>query len=475
VTLVLLALLACGPGAPPDPRPAIVRDLGAAPPPASVPAPSAVEERVLLGQIAAACAGLRARVVAEGLDEDWRMLLLAAARVPAQARTTGGCLTEALGSALATWGEGKPRWRGPRAEWKAALGDGDALAILGERGDDAARLRIALAKGDGDAARFAAEGALVEEPRDVLACRIVGLAALAEGDLAWAIETSACGGLGPRAPELLRIRAEALDRAGEFEAAAAAYAAAGLDVHRAAILYQESPTPERLAEAAHLLAPDATGRPPPAALHGLWMALLHGGEPSTAGLDASVPAGLARAMASAGGADVTALAALPGAQAAVVRARVAAAQGDRLGVEDALADALTAEPAGEPVHRARVAIRLLVGGDVGGALADWAAQDPDHVAAVGTRGSRDMPWAALVPETWGELAARRPDPRMRSDAPSGADAIGSQIRTARAISEAGARSDAFSAVLRVHPGLDGLVLERYQSAPSVASVSDRDP
>jgi len=473
VIRVLLALLACAPRHAPDPRPTIIRELGLTA--GAAPASALLEERLLLGQIAAACSGLRARVVAGGTEEDWRLLLLAAARVPAEARGTAACLTDDQGDRLAAWGEGKAGWRGPRAEWKSARGDSDALSALGERGDDAARFRIALAKGDGDAARFAAEGALVEEPRDVLACRIVGLAALAEGDVAWAIETASCAGLGARAPELVRLRAEALDRAGESDAALEAYGAAGLDVHRAAILYQDRPTPARLAEAARLLLPSAAGRPPPAALHALWMALLHGGDASLAGLDESVPAVLARAMASPARADAGALAALPGVQAAVVRARVAAAQGDRDGAEAALADALGAEPAAEPVHRARVAIRLLLAGDVPGALADWSAQDPDHVLAVGTRGSRDLPWAVLVPETWADLAARHPDPRMRSDAPSGADAIGSQIRTARALFEGGARLDAISAVLRQHPGLDGLVVERYQASPSVAPVSDRDP
>ncbi|MDP2304571.1 MAG: hypothetical protein Q8P18_00920 [Pseudomonadota bacterium] len=470
----LLALVACEAGPAIDPRPGLVARLAAA---AVGPTPpsATIEEQVLLGHLAAACAGAKLRAAKIGEDEDWRSLLLVTARSHPMA-----CATEDEADALAAWAAPNEAWRGVRAEWIGARGDQErALAALGPVGNDASRLRLALGRGDGDAARFAAEGALVDDPRDVLACRIVGLAALAEGDAAWTIETAACGGLGARAPELVRMRADALDLAGEHAAAEAAYASIGADVHRAALIYQEGPTPERLAEANRLLAVGAAGRPPPAALHAVWMALIHGGTPSLVGLDSSLPATLARAMVQGDDAALAALEDAPGAPAAVVRARLHAARGDRARTEAALLEALAAAPAEEPVHRARVGLLLRVKGDVASALADWAAQDPDHVAAVGRRGSRDVPWLALVPDTWADLAERHPDPRMRSDAPAGADSIGARIRAARALSASGSdprgHTDALASLMSDVPGLDGLVRERYQSGPSPPNVPDRDP
>ncbi|MDO9280606.1 MAG: hypothetical protein Q7U06_01790 [Pseudomonadota bacterium] len=468
--MLLAALLACGTATPPDPRPDLAVRLAAA---VAGPLPSVgeLQEQVLLGQLPAACTGAKVRAARIGDDEDWRVLLLVAARaLPAT------CVTTEEGDALATWAGSREAWRGARAEWIGARGDAAAaVAALGPGGDDGSRLRLALARGDGDAMRLAAEGALVEEPRDVLACRTVALTALSEGDAAWAIETTACGGLGPRAPELVRLHADALDRVGEYAEAEALYGSIGANVHRAVLLYQEDPTPERLAAAGRLLAPGPDGRPPPAALHALWMALLHGGEPSLVGLDESLPALLARAMARGDDADLLALREAPGAAAAVTRARLHAARGDRAQTEAALLEALEAAPSAEPVHRARVALLLGVKGDIDAALADWAAQDPAVVAAVGGRGSRDVPWAALVPETWEALAARHPDPRMRSDAPAGADAVGARIRAARALSNSGARMDALASLLSDIPGLDALVSERYRSGPSPPNVPDRAP
>ncbi|MDP2315948.1 MAG: hypothetical protein Q8P41_23835 [Pseudomonadota bacterium] len=440
-------------------------------PPTAAPAAPQVLERLLLGQLPAACVGAKARVATGGDEEDWRVLLLVAARArPAE------CLPVADGDALAAWAASREAWRGARAEWLSRGGAHDeADAVLGPGGDDSARLRLALARGDGAAARLAAEGALVEEPRDVLACRTLALAALADGDAAWAIETTACGGLGERAPELVRLRAEALDRAGEYSAAEASYALAKADVHRAALLYQENPTPERLAAAARLLAPGPDGRTPPAALHALWMARLQGAEGTVEGLDASLPAAVARVVVRGAAEDVEAVKDAPGAPAAIARAEVAATHGDRAATEAALADALAAAPAAEPVHRARVALLLQVDGDVEAALADWAARDPDHVAAVGRRGPRDLPWAALVTPTWDDLRARHPDARMHIDAPAGVDAIGAAIRSARALPEPAARSDALAVLLATHPDLDALVVERYRSAPAPTSVPDHDP
>lgn len=407
----------------------------------------------------------------DATEDDWRLLLTVSARMPPP-----GCLAMEDADALVAWAADRPGWRGARAEWLAVRGKApEADALLATPGEDGARLRVALTKGDGDAARLAAEGALVEEPRDVLACRLLGSAALEEGDAAWAIELSDCGGLGARAPDLQRLRGDALDRAGEHAAALATYAKVGVTIHRAAILYQESPTPERVAEARALLAAKDGERPPPAALHAAWMALVAGEEASIEGLDHSIPAKLARAMVRGAPEDVAAIAEIPGAPAAIVRARLAAERGDRAAMERALDEALAAAPAAEPVHRARVALRGLTGGDVAGALADWEAQDPDHVALVGGRGSRDVPWAALVPETWEALAARHPDPRMRADAPRGVDAVGDRARAARALPDAGERADALAALAKEVPGLDALPAERYRLGPPPAGVPDREP
>ena len=173
-----LLLLACG--GHDDPRPGILAGWG--PPGAVKPREEAVRA-LLLERLPVACTLLRARV-ATGDEEDWRLLLTAGARA-----RNAGCLADAAGDALATWAADRPGWLGPRAEWAAARGDlAGAVALLGPSGNDTARLRVALATGDGDRARFAAEGALVEEPRDVLACHTLGLAALEAGDAAWAIE-----------------------------------------------------------------------------------------------------------------------------------------------------------------------------------------------------------------------------------------------------------------------------------------------
>jgi hypothetical protein len=430
-----------------------------------------VEELVLLGQLPAACLASKARALAPGEEGDWQVLLRVAARSGG-----GRCLTDADGDALAAWATGRAGWDGPRAEWLAASGDPDAaLALLGPAGNDAARLRVVLARDDGDAARTAAEGAVIEDPRDVLACRILGLAALDAGDVSWAIEQAGCGGIGARAPELVRIEAEALDRAGELAAAEEAYTRAGATVHRAALLYQENPTPERLAEATRLLAPGPEGRPPPAALHAVWLALLTGGTPSVEGLDGSVPGTVARALVTRAPADIARLAGVPGAPAAIVRARFAAERGDRAAMEVALREALDLAPAAEPVHRARIALRLRAGGDVAGALADWAAQDSDHVALVGTRGARDLPWAVVVPERWDDLAHAHPDPRMRPEAPRGADAVGARWRAARALPDAAARADALDALAEAAPGLDALAGERYRLGPPPPGNPPRAP
>jgi len=476
--LALLPQLGCADRGPPDARPSI-RERLVVTPGSPVPERPRVEEQLLLGQLPAACAGARARLVAAeapGDEGDWRLLLLASARLGARPVDTGGCILPEDGDALvASFPSESPGWRGARAEWLAARGRfADAEALLAAPGADAARLRVAVARGDGDAARTAAEGALLEAAGDVLACRILALSALEEGDAAWAVEVTGCGGLGDRAPELVRIRADALDRAGDHAAAEALYGAGGQDVRRAALLYQEDPTPERLADAARLLAP-APDRPPDAALHAVWLALTTGQAPSLAGLDESIPSLVARALVRGSAEDIAALERASSAPTCIARARVAARQRDIARMEAALRDALAASPAAEPVHRARIALRLATGGDVASALADWAAQDPDHVEAVGVRGSRDLPWIVLVPETWRALDTRHPDVRMRANAPTGKDAVGGRLRDARSMPDPSDRADALAAVAKEHPGLDGLVAERYRLGPSPAGLPERAP
>jgi hypothetical protein len=432
-----------------------------------------VEEALLLGQHPIGCTGLRSRIRSgDGTEEDWRDLLLVTARIGPPA----GCLDLTGADQLAEWAAGRPGWRGARAEWLAVRGRvAEADGLLAAPGEDAARLRVALLRGDGDGARVAAEGALVESPRDILACRILGRDALEQGDATWALELSDCGGLGARSPELVRLAGEALELAGEFAAAEEVYVRVNADVHRAALLYQVNPTPERREEAARLLSEPGGAAAPPVRLHRAWMALQAGGEPDLAGLDESIPALVIRALARGTPEDVAALARATSAPTAVARARVAAERRDRSAAIQALADALAAAPASEPVHRARLALLLDLGEDPGRALEEWAALDPDHVAAVGERGSRDLPWAVLVPERWDALAARHPDPRMRADAPAGKDAIGERIRAARRLPTASARADALAALGREVAGLDGLAAERYRVGPSPPGAPARAP
>ncbi len=458
-----------------DPRPEIRARLRAASPSLSGIGVGAsgrpdAEELLLLGWYPQACGALRTRVVEGEGDEDWRLLLLGGARSAAQA-----CLLEAEGDRLAAWGAVRPEWRGARAEWAAMRGRlEEAQALLGAAGEDAARLRVALARSDGAAALDAAEGAVVAEPRDVAACRILVRAALDQGDAAWAIEHAHCGGFGTRAPELGRLRAEALDLGAEYGMAERAYARVGASVHQAALLYQEAPTVERRAAAARILGEGPDRDAPQAALHRVWMARMAGTSASTQGLDGSVPATLARALTRRSPADEVALSTIPGSAAAVVRARLAADRGDKRTMEEALASALEVEPARAAVHRARIALRIAHGGDVAGALAGWADQDPDHVTLVGERGPRDVPWRAIVPEQWEDLAKIHADPRVRADAPVGTDGVGAEWRAAQKRTGA-ARQDALAALAARVPGLDALPLERYRLAPLPAGLPTRDP
>lgn len=426
----LLAACATGPA---DPRDALRAGFGE-----GREAVTAPERLLLAGRAAEACRGWKAKLVSGDEDEDWRGLLTAAARAP-------GCLSDADGDALAAWGAAPERaeaWRGARAEWAAARKDtAAAKALLVAPGFDGARLRVLLAAGEGAGVREAAEGALAEHPDDVLACRTAADASLREGDLLRAIEASECGGV--KAPELARMRGDALDAARRFADAEAVYREAGATVHLAALLYQEAPTPARIAEARALLDGDPS---PPAALHRAWIALLRGERPDVAGLDHSAPAALVRVVAGSKG-D---LQGLEGAAARVAGARLAAAKGDAPAVEEALSDALAEEPDLEPVHRARVALRRQLGGDVDAAVAAWRARDPDHVRLRGARGPRDVPWAAIAP--WPPL-----DPAECW----GRDEVGDAWRAAMERTSRPARLDALASLQAVHPELEEVAAQRH--------------
>lgn len=453
----MLLLLACGGGSV-DPRTEIAERF--APSKEATPAPEAITSALSAERLPVACHLAKVRAARETDDQTWLLLLTAAAR-------TDGCLSVENGDNLAIWASTLLDGRAPRAEWLASRGRiEEALAALGAQ-DDPSRMRIALRAGDGDAARLAADGALLVDPRDVAACRLLANVALEERDYAWAVELSACG--SDDVPELRRIRAAALDGAGLYDEAADLYGSAGADVHRAAILYQEHP--ERSEEALALL----KGPTGPAALHRTWLSLCLGRPAPTDGLDQSVQATVARALV-ASDAPPDALADVPGPAAAVARARLAAERRDLSSMERELDAALRQSPASDPIHRARIALRLSTGGDVDRALADWAALDPDHVALSGARGDRDLPWCGIVPETWAALASKLGDPRASADAPRGTSTIGDRIRAARAHPTAGARSDALTEIDGAVPGLDALPAERYRlGPPPMRTGPDRSP
>lgn len=452
----LALLLACAGSGLPDPRSEIL-----------LRAPARGEEGIpaedaLRGeQAAAACTGFLARVHAAPapVEADWIGLLRASARA-------SNCLADADGDLLYAWATDpaappsrREAWRGAVAEWLARRGrDAEAVAVLGVAGEDSARMRVALARQDTAGAREAAEGALLVDPHEVLACWLVGSAALGDGDVLEALEAARCG--GSEAPQLRRLRADALARAGLVDAAVEAYVAAGARVHAAALLLEERP--ERRDEARSLLADGG----PAAALHLAWLALVEGKPPSLQGVP-SLPAAqrlLAVADPLGVGEDVlAALRAAGDARAAVALARALAARGDAAGAARVLEQAVAKEPAVEPLHRARVALLREFGRDVGPALAAWAAQDPDHVRARGSGEIPDVPWRALAPWSWREACGPRQDSRCSASAPSGRDAVGDALR--QALSEPGSgRLDALAALQSQHPECHGLARLRWEIA-----------
>ena len=116
------------------------------------------------------------------------------------------------------------------------------------------------------------------------------------------------------------------------------------------------------------------------------------------------------------------------------------------------------------MYRAWVALRAQLGGDVEGALAAWAALDPDHVRLSGVHDDREVPWAVVAPWTWAaSCGARARDRRCAADAPRGADDVGTAWRAAAAL-PAAARLDTLAALQARSPTLHGLATERWRLA-----------
>ncbi len=450
--IVLLALAACGAHEGiVDPRPEIAQRLGP-----TTPTARTVEQALREERAAEACAAARHAVATYGGEDDWRAFLRASSRA-----VGGACLSSADGGALAQWAAATPeraaRWRGERAEWAAANADVDAaLTMLADPGVDAARLRVALRRDDAAAAIDAAEGALLDDPGDGLACRVLAERALAGGDLLAAEDAARCA--GTVTPPLSRVRAEAAERSGRPAEAATLWRAAGRDLHAAVVLYQDVPGG---ADAALPLLRDG----PMDRLHRGWLALATGGVPDLMALGGTPFDALLRVAADPAGASPELVASLPTGDAAaeVLRARALAARGDRDGAVAALAAARRVATAVEPVHRAEVAVRVALELEVDPALFDWAAQDPDHVRLRGGV-SREAPWAAVAPWAWDDLRRRTGDRRARADAPAGQDAIGAAWRAAAALPDHLDRLDALTELQDAHPELGALPGERWRLA-----------
>ncbi|MBM4393720.1 MAG: hypothetical protein FJ090_21550, partial [Deltaproteobacteria bacterium] len=313
--MALLAVLACERG-PADPRPALR---------AKLPEGRAVrldpDRALAAGDLFVACAGAKQAARVATSEAEWARLLTVAARDP-------NCLDEADGNALAAWGRGRPGWADAAGEWDAAHGLHVDPASL----SPAARLRVALQDGNANATRAAAEAALEADPGDDLARAVLTRAAIDAGNLAEAIARSE----GRSGATLSRLHAQALDEAGDFGAAAAAYERAGFSLHAAAILYQSLGR----ADATSAYFEDPV---PPVAIHRGWMALLASELPLTAGLDDSPEASLLRALAG----EKIDVDELPGDEAAVVHARLS-------GELARLDAAISRAPAREVLHRARI-------------------------------------------------------------------------------------------------------------------------
>ncbi len=409
----LLLVLGCNHG-PADPRPALRQRWAEGRPVRLDP-----EKALAAGDLFVACAGFKQAARDSAEEAAWARLLTVAARDPR-------CLDDSAGNELVGWARGRPGWTDAVGEWDAAHGLHVDPATL----SPASRLRVALQGADDETTRDAAEAALESDPGDDLARAVLARAALDAGNLAEAITHAE----GPSGASLSRLHAQALDEAGDFEAAAAAYVRAGFSLHAAAILYQSLGRPDE----ARAYFDDPV---PPVVIHQGWMALLSGSPPATTGLDDSPESGLIRALAG----EPVDLGTLPGDEAAVVQARVS---GDMSRLDAAIARA----PAREVLHRARLGILRERGRDAADALRAWTSLDPVTVFLTGNADRREAPWAAIVPYTWTQLGA----------APAGRDEVGEAFRAALAEPTRAARDEALAHLQADHPELRGLARIRAQ-------------
>ena len=370
-----------------------------------------------------ACAAVKQRLKRDNRDDDWANWLLVGARDP-------NCLDADTGNALAAWGRGQPGWTDAVGEWDAGHGLYVDVATL----SPSSRLRVALTGTDAGAVLAAAHVALGGDPNDTFARAVLAREQLRLGELTEAIATAT----PPDTPELARLRATALDDAGFFEEAVAAYADAGLGLHAAAILYQSL---GRQAEAEGYLDEPV----PPVAIHRGWMALLAGLPLQAAGLDQGPESLLLRGIAG----ERVDLAAVPGPEAAAALAL-------STGTTSALWPHVARHPHAEVLRRAEILALARHGLDSGAARAEWAALDPSTVLLAGNPARREAPWAAVVPGDWSSLPAVPP--------PSGADEIGDAWRAALAEPTAEARDRALAHLQADHPELRGLARVRAQVA-----------
>lgn len=377
------------------------------------------EKALAAGDLFVACAGFKQAARDSAEEAPWARLLLVASRDPR-------CLDEDAGNALAGWARGRLGWTDAVGEWDAAHGLHVDPAPL----SPSSRLRVALHGENADAVRVAAEAALESDPADDFARAVLARASLDAGNLAEAIAHAE----GQPGAALSRLHAQALDEAGDFEAAAVAYEQAGFSLHAAAILYQSLGRPEE----ARAYFDDPV---PPVAIHRGWMALLSGIPPVKSGLDDSPESGLIRALAG----EPVDVASLPGDEAAVVQARLS---GDLSRLDAAIARV----PAREVLHRARIGVLRERGRDATDAVRAWTNLDPVTVFLTGNADRREAPWAAIVPYTWAALAV----------VPQGRDDVGDAFRAALAEPTRAARDEALAHLQADHPGLRGLARIRAQ-------------
>lgn len=429
---VALLFLACSRG-PADPRPGIAAAL-----PETRAVRLAPEEALRAGRAFEACVGFKQRVRAGGTEADWQGLLTIAARDP-------NCLDAAMGDELAAWAHDRAGWADAVGEWEASRGLYVDPATL----SPPARLRIALRGTDQGEAVAAAAAVLAVDATDPFACAVLLRDRIDRGELRAAIDT--CPTVSTA--DVARMRAEALDEAGRTAQAVAAYDAAGLTLHAAAVLYQTDADHD--AEALARMDEDV----PPVAIHRGWLAALRHTPIGLEGLDDAPEATMLRALAGVPSA-LEALADEPGLESLVLHARLT---GDLTRLDAELAKA----PTSDVLLRAELGIRATRKLELAPALAAVAAADPDHVTLGGTPGRREAPWAAIVPWSWSDLGALTPLPTM-----AGRDPVGDAWRAAAQLPEKD-RETALSALQADHPELRGLARIRAGSARLDAPSGER--